>query len=162
MRHSHRMIWYGRYQSDGYPLLGARTPLLPRPGPDAARPGPDAAPGAQPLRQTTQPALWSEATIRQPAGACGQLAVAGCPAAQPASTTVVPGGGDCKRGSNGSSSVQETSNTCGTHSVQASEEVKATRSPGRSLPASVPGPPASTRAATRYAVSSGLASGMTC
>ena len=47
---------------------------------------------SQPLRQTAQPALWSEATIRQPAGASGHPAWAGCPVGHPASTTVVPGG----------------------------------------------------------------------
>src|SRR6516165_5360795 len=92
---------------------------------------------AQPLRQTTQPAFWSEATIRQPAGTRGHPAWAGCPAGHPLSTTVVPAGSGCEPGVNGSSSVQVTSNACGTHRYQASEEAMATRSPGRSWPASI-------------------------
>src|SRR5205814_1369471 len=94
----------------------------------------------QALRQTAQPALWSEATIRQPAGASGHPAWAGFPVGHPASTTVVPGGSDWWPGLRRSISVQETSNTWGTHSIhrgQASEEVTATWSPGRSLPASI-------------------------
>jgi hypothetical protein len=57
-----------------------------------ACPSPRAAAQSQPLRQTAQPALWSEATIRQPAGASGHPAWAGFPVGHPASTTVVPGG----------------------------------------------------------------------
>ena len=51
-----------------------------------------AAAQTQALRQTAQPALWSEVTIRQPAGASGHPAWAGFPVGHPASTTVVPGG----------------------------------------------------------------------
>src|SRR5690242_2882377 len=91
----------------------------------------------QPLRQTTQPTSWSEATIRQPAGASGQPAWADCPAGQPVSTTVVPAGSGCRPGVNCFNSVQETSNACGTVSIQPSEGAKATWSPGRTLPASI-------------------------
>ena len=60
--------------------------------PPRAGPNEPAAAQSQPLRQTAQPALWSEATIRQPAGASGHPAWAGFPVGHPASTTVVPGG----------------------------------------------------------------------
>src|SRR5580704_19629971 len=89
-----------------------------------------AAAHSQPLRQTAQPALWSEATIRQPAGASGHPAWAGCPVGHPASTTVVPGGSGWWPGLKRSNSVQETWNACGTHRGQASDEVTATCSPG--------------------------------
>ena len=62
---------------------------------------------------------------------------AGCPAGHPVSTTVVPAGGGCRPGLNCFSSVQETSNACGTISIQPSEGATATWSPGRTLSASI-------------------------
>src|SRR6516225_3056670 len=75
--------------------------------------------------------------IRQPAGASGHPACADCPVGHPLSTTVVPAGTGCEPGVNGSSSVQLTSNVCGTQKYQASDEVTAILSPGRSLAASI-------------------------
>jgi hypothetical protein len=49
----------------------------------------------------------------------------------------VPAGSGCRPGSNCFSSVQETSNVCGTVSIQPSEGATATWSPGRTLPASI-------------------------
>jgi hypothetical protein len=68
----------------------------------------------QAFRQTTQPAAWFEATIRHPAGACGQLARASWPVGQPVSTTVVAAGSGWP-GLKNPSSVHHTSNACGTH-----------------------------------------------
>jgi hypothetical protein len=70
--------------------------------------------GGQAFRQTTQPVAWSEATIRHPAGACGQPARAGWPLGQPVSTTVVPAGSGWPGWKN-SSFVHHTWNACGTH-----------------------------------------------
>ena len=70
----------------------------------------------QAFRQTTQPPARLEATIRHPAGACGQLACAGWPVGQPVSTTLIPAGGGWA-GLKNSSSVHHTSNACGAHST---------------------------------------------
>ena len=49
----------------------------------------------------------------------------------------MPAGSGCRRGLNCFSSVQETSNACGTVSIQPSEGVTAIWSPGRTWPASI-------------------------
>src|ERR1019366_5071473 len=85
-------------------------------------------PGDYARRQTTQPSVRSEATIRQPAGRCGQLAVAG-PAVQSVSTTVTPAGG-WLGGTKSSGCVQEISNDWGTQTAQLTLDAMAIWSPG--------------------------------
>jgi hypothetical protein len=58
------------------------------------------------LRQATQPAAWSEATIRQPGGACRQLACAVRPGSHCISTTVALAGGALVAGLKNSSCAQ--------------------------------------------------------
>ena len=68
----------------------------------------------------------------QPAGACGQLDAALCPAGQVTSTTLAPAGGRWVAALKNSSGAHQTSYACGIQVVQDSPVPMASRWPGAS------------------------------